>query len=671
MRLPVSIFLWTFTATVVPLVLLVWGVTSYSEQRLQKEISRELDENLSSLIAEMSNRMRYEREVVEGIGQAQEIQTMLNALMASAMGIRHPELTSMRINANRFLASLQRTVPGLGSIRILDAAGNTVIKVSLGRVASPSFESLSQVNYVEEELENEGLLERLQELPSDQISYLSLQPLAFGDTLNERESSTLYAVRPLRNVDDRTAGYVVVNTFGEQLDQILSFSPRPRDGKIMIIEHNPGHPTRDGLMLYNDLANLRFISPFESSVEPPQPYAQHIDAGAFWQAAVARSNGAHLDSDGESRYYYQEFHPYPNSLASWFVVVKLPADITTAPFRDIRLSLFGFGLLALMMSLLIAGLGARYFSRPIIRLSERLKRFADGDRDQPIPTDSRTTEVRELLASFRYLTAQLAEEARRRDRAERKALQQAKLASIGEMAAGIGHEINNPLNNILALTRLIERQLPAGDHDLRTDIADLRAEAHRASSIVRGVMNFARQLPPEHRSVVVADWLTEVIDRMEPEALEADVHLALLSATAQCEAEFDPGQMEQVIANLVRNAIHASPTGGHILIQAECLNETIRIEVRDEGSGLPPDLVDQLFDPFFTTKAVDRGTGLGLSISLGIVQYHGGRLSLKNRSDAGEPNARGVLARVVLPRHKARPRVLQSNLDASHPTTNP
>lgn len=668
MRLPVSIFLWTFTATVVPLVLLVWGVTTYSEQRLQKEISREVDENIDSLIGEMSNRMRYEREVVEGIGQAQEIQTMLNALMASAMGIRHPELTSMRINANRFLAGLQRTIPGLGSIRILDAAGNTVIKVTLGRVASPSFESLGQVNYVEEEFDNNRFLQRLQELPSDQISFMTL-PLAFGDTLQEREPSTLYAVRPLRNVDDRTAGYVVVNTFGEQLDQILSFSPRPRDGKMMVIEHNPGHPARDGLMLYNDQTGLSFISPFENGDEPPQRYVQTIDGGEFWKSAVAQSNGAYLDSVGKSRYYYQEYHPYPNSLASWFVAVKLPANITTAPFRDIRLSLFGFGLLALVMSLLIAGLGARYFSRPIINLSERLKRFADGDRDEPIPADSRTTEVQELQTSFRYLTAQLAEEARRRGRAERKALQQAKLASIGEMAAGIGHEINNPLNNILTLTRLIERQLPDDDKGVQEDMADLRAEALRASRIVRGVMNFARQLPPEHQTVRLADWLQEVVDRMEPEAMEADVHLALLSATAHCEAEFDPGQMEQVIANLIRNAIHASPTGGHILIQAECLEETIRVEIRDEGSGLPPDVVDQIFDPFFTTKAVDRGTGLGLSISLGIVQYHGGELSLENRRDAGEPDARGVLASIVLPRHKARPRVIHSNHDPGHSIT--
>ncbi|MFW5954915.1 MAG: ATP-binding protein [Guyparkeria sp.] len=670
MRLPVNIFLWTFTATLVPLVLLVWGVTSYSEQRFHEEINREIEENIDSLIGEMSNRMRYESEVVEGIGQSQEIQTMLNALMASATGIRHPELTSMRINTNRFLAGLQRTVPGLGSIRILDAAGNTIIKVTLGRVASPSFESLGQVNYVEEEFDNDDLLEQLQALPSDEISFMTL-PASFGDSLPGQEPSTLYAVRPLRNVDDRTAGYVVVNTFGEHLDQILSFSPRPRDGKVMIIEHNPGQPDRDSMILYDDTRGINFVSPFENGISKAGAKARTIDDGAFWNAAVAQSNGVYIDGDAEHRYYYQEYHPYPHSLVSWFVAIRLPADITSAPFRDIRLSLFGFGLLALVMSLVFAGLGARHFARPISRLALALKHFADGNRNQPIPVDSHTTEVRQLQTSFRYLTHQLAEEARRRDRAEKRALQQAKLASIGEMAAGIGHEINNPLNNILALTRLIERQLPPESPSLQEDIRDLRAEAHRASRIVRGVMNFARQLPPEHETVELADWLEEVIDRMQAEAMEADVHLALLSATARCQAEFDPAQMEQVVSNLVRNAIHASPTGGHILIQAECRDESITIEIRDEGPGLSPELVDQIFDPFFTTKDVDRGTGLGLSISLGIVQYHGGELSLENRRDAGEPEADGVLARIVLPRHKARPRVLKPDDKPSFPTTSP
>ncbi|MGC8697603.1 MAG: sensor histidine kinase, partial [Halothiobacillus sp.] len=281
-----------------------------------------------------------------------------------------------------------------------------------------------------------------------------------------------------------------------------------------------------------------------------------------------------------------------------------------------------------------------------------LKLFADGNREHSIPVDSRTTEVRQLQQSFYYLTEHLTFEAQKRQAAERQMLQQAKLASIGEMAAGIGHEINNPLNNILTLTRLIERQTLPEQTLLRTDIEDLRTEALRVGHIVRGVMNFARQLPPEHQPTDTGPWLCELIDRLQPEAIEADVHLNLNLSDPPCSASFDPNQIGQVVINLVRNAIHASPAEGTITIQTECQPEHFLVIVQDEGLGIEASARDKIFDPFFTTKPVDKGTGLGLSISLGIVQYHGGKLSVENRTDRT-----GVRAILQLPREKSTPRV--------------
>lgn len=651
MRLPVNIFLWTFGATLLPVLALVWGVTAYSEQRFQSEVTREVSDNIEALTGEINNRLRYEREVLKGIAHSQAIQTMLNALVASAQGIRHPDLTSDRIRANSFLAGLQRTVPGLGSIRILDAAGNTVVKTTLGRAAPPIFESLSQVNYVEEELENPGFLLQLRQLPYDEISFVML-PSSLWDVAPNQFPSMLYGVYPLRNLGDKRAGYVVLNTFGEYLDQILALSPKPRDSEIMVIEHDPGNKHRDGLTLYDDKTDRKFITPVESHPTTLPTYAQTIDHGQFWEAAVAQSNGVYLTADRKSRIYFQEYHPYPHSLVSWFITLRQPSTVTSAPFEDIHQSLWGFTLLALALSLLLAGLGARYFSRPISRLGNTLKQFADGDRDQTIPVNSNTTELRQLQQSFRYLTEHLNDEASKREAAERQMLQQAKLASIGEMAAGIGHEINNPLNNILTLTRLLDRQAQPDQAELRSDISDLRAEALRVGHIVRGVMNFARQLPPDHQLTVIDDWLSELIDRLQPEAIEAEVHIDLAFNHQGCAASFDPNQIGQVVINLLRNAIHASPPHSTISIATHCDPERLHINIRDQGTGIDTEALDKIFDPFFTTKSVDRGTGLGLSISLGIVQYHGGTLNVANRSDRS-----GVIAHITLPREKSAPRV--------------
>lgn len=630
---------------------LVWGVTAVSEHRFQAEVNREVGDNIQSLTGEINNRLRYEREVLRGIALSQPIQTMLNVLVASAQGIRHPDLTSDRIRANSFLAGLQRTVPGLGSIRILDAAGNTVVKTTLGRAAPPMFESLSQMNYVEAELENPSFLAKLKSLPMDEVSFVML-PSSLWDTAPSQLPSMLYAVYPLRASGSERAGYVVLNTYGEYLDQILSLSPRPRLSHIMVIEHDPGNAMRDGLVLYDDKTDRLFVTPMEAHPTTRPVYAQTIDDGRFWVTAVAQSNGVFVSRPSGQRWYFQEYHPYPNSLVSWFVVLGLPAEVTSAPFADIHRSLWGFALLALGLSLLLAGLGARYFSRPISRLGRSLKQFADGNRALTIPVDSRTTEVRQLQQSFRYLTAHINREETLRQRAERQMVQQAKLASVGEMAAGIGHEINNPLNNILTLTALIERQLGKDQAGLRSDIGDLRAEAERISRIVRGVMNFARQLPPDHELVDIAPWIAELIDRMQPEAMAADVFLDAAPIGSECQASFDPNQIGQVVINLMRNAIHASPAGRHIAITAECSPDTLTVVVEDEGSGIREEALDQIFDPFFTTKAVDKGTGLGLSISLGIVQYHGGALSVQNRAQGN-----GVRAVMHLPRAKSSPKI--------------
>lgn len=651
MRLPVNIFLWTFGATLLPVLALVWGVTALSEHRFQAEVNREISDNIQSLTGEINNRLRYEREVLRGIAHAQPIQTMLNVLTASAQGIRHPDLTSDRIRANSFLAGLQRTVPGLGSIRILDAAGNTVVKTTLGRAASPTFASLSQVNYVEEELENPVFLQQLKNIPMDEVSFLMLPP-SLWDAAPNQYPSMFYGVYPLRNFGNDRAGYVVLNTYGEYLDQILSLSPKPRGSHVLVIEHDPGNAQRDGLILYDNQSNRVFTTPMEANPGSQPSYAQSLDHGAFWQSAIAQSDGMYLSHSGKTRIYFQEYHPYPNSLVSWFISLRVPANVTSAPYDDIHRSLWGFTLLALGLSLLLAGLGARYFSRPIVRLGRSLTQYADGKRTRSIPVDSRTTEVRQLQQSFAYLTEHLNEEAEKRQAAERQMLQQAKLASIGEMAAGIGHEINNPLNNILTLTRLIERQTPPEHTELRADIHDLRLEAQRVGHIVRGVMNFARQLPPEHQPTEIAPWLGELIERLQPEAIEADVFLVLKASESHCSANFDPNQIGQVVINLVRNAIHASPAQGSITIATECHADEFLVTVQDEGSGIGTHIHDKIFDPFFTTKPVDQGTGLGLSISLGIVQYHGGKLSVENRSDRS-----GVRASLQLPREKSNPRV--------------
>ncbi|MFP4295772.1 MAG: ATP-binding protein [Halothiobacillaceae bacterium] len=647
MRLPVNIFLWTLTATLLPVLALVWGVTNYSQQRFQEEVDREAHDNVSAIVVELENRLRYEQEVLTGIARAPATQSMLQALNASAQGFRHPEMTALRIRLNAFLAELQRSIPGLGSLRVMDSGGNTVAKTTLGRVSPPIFDSLGTISYVEEELDDRTLVDLLDALPADEVSYLLLPPSRWELSVGQLPTM-YYAVLPLEDSAEKRVGHVVLNTFGEFLDRILMLTPKTRGGTMLIAEHGSLASEREGLVLYDDRGGQQFAAPLAPGA---RQYAQQIDDGRFWTHVQRNSNGIYQTDDGQYRIYYQLYHPYPNSLTGWVVALRLPAQTVSAPYTDIRNSLYVYTLVALLISLLLAGLGARYFSRPIVRLGEALKTYADGRRAFRLQSRSQTHELRELERAFDYMAQRLDDEERRRQSAERRALQQAKLASVGEMAAGIGHEINNPLNNVLSLTRLIDRQLPEDGDALRQDVQALREEALRVSQIVRGVMNFARQLPPAHETVRLGDWLTAILERLQPEAMEADVWLEAEPYDPDCTIEADPGQIEQVLTNLIRNALQATAPEGRVVVRARCSESTLDCVVIDEGGGIAEENLKRIYDPFFTTKDVNGGTGLGLSISLGIVHYHGGTLEVMNRSDG-----KGTVARLALPRRRSPPR---------------
>jgi two-component system NtrC family sensor kinase len=213
-------------------------------------------------------------------------------------------------------------------------------------------------------------------------------------------------------------------------------------------------------------------------------------------------------------------------------------------------------------------------------------------------------------------------------------MQSAKLVSIGQMAAGIGHEINNPLGNILSLTKLIEREIPEDETRLRKDVQKVRDEADRVSRIVKGILNFARQVPPEKIRFEVKPWLQETIDLVQKDIASNDVSINL-NANDGILLDGDRDLLQQAMINLINNAIYASPENSEITVSAMVGDSVLQLIVEDRGSGIAAKQMDNIFDPFFTTKPIGHGSGLGLSICLGIVERHNGTLELVNRKDGG------------------------------------
>jgi len=493
------------------------------------------------------------------------------------------------------------------------------------------FDGIESFPYAEVERDDEELTALLNNLPDNEVSYLNLERRASPDSLLE-------SVMPLHNGQGQRVGYLSVQLLGAPLDNILELSTRLYNGTLKIVEINTDQLIRNRMVLYHDKMNLKFLRPrpFESR------YVNEKDP--VIKAYLANPHGSFDISVNGGHVWYQEYLPYPNELVSWVVSLQIKSGTLYAPFIKIRWGVIAVTILILLLIVLVARLGADRVSQPVTFLARRLKAFADGERGSRLPQKG-PEELKELTASFNYLAETLERAEQDRDQARNLLIQQAKLASTGQLAAGIGHELNNPLNNILSITKLMERDLSYDKSVLSEDLGRLRSEAMRATDIVRGILNFSHQTPLQYSYFAVEAWLLETLELVKRVAMKQQIQLDL-KLDHDLEFEGDRSQLQQALINLLLNAIQASPEGSTVTLGVACDENELTISVRDQGTGIPEESRSKVFDPFFTTKTVGEGTGLGLSIALGIIEQHGGSLVLNNNEEGG------TLAAICLPLHR-------------------
>jgi signal transduction histidine kinase/DNA-binding response OmpR family regulator len=223
-------------------------------------------------------------------------------------------------------------------------------------------------------------------------------------------------------------------------------------------------------------------------------------------------------------------------------------------------------------------------------------------------------------------------------------VQSTKLAAIGELAANIAHEINNPLTTVLGFASFIAERLPSED-PMREELGLIQEEASRARDIVRDLLQFSRQRDFMPEPTDVNTVLEQVVGMVRRQGAFSTITVKEAYDPDLSMVEMDVPRIKQVFLNIINNAIFAMQDGGTLTIRTTKAGDKVRIAFEDTGSGIPADIVGRIFDPFFTTKPEVSGTGLGLSVSLGIVQSHGGTIDVV--SEVG----RGSTFTVTLPQH--------------------
>jgi signal transduction histidine kinase len=228
----------------------------------------------------------------------------------------------------------------------------------------------------------------------------------------------------------------------------------------------------------------------------------------------------------------------------------------------------------------------------------------------------------------------------------KQALKQSeKLAHMGQLSAGIAHELNNPLGVVMMYSNILFEECEAGD-PVKDDLKLIVEQAGRCKKIVSGLLNFARKNQVNHQLVSINELIRH---SMESLIVPAIVSIKIVDNMTNHEAMLDAEQMTQVITNLIKNAIDAMPVGGTVTIRLEDTLSDVIIIVSDTGTGIKESDRAKIFEPFFTTKGIGVGTGLGLATAYGIVKMHKGQITAESNTDPSKGST-GASFKIVIPR---------------------
>jgi two-component system NtrC family sensor kinase len=340
------------------------------------------------------------------------------------------------------------------------------------------------------------------------------------------------------------------------------------------------------------------------------------------------------------------------------IVGILYVGMLETPYVDLRnkvvYSFFGIGVLGVAIVVLLYFFITSKITQPLREMAAATAKIAEGDLSFEVAGKSED-EIGRLAKSFNHMLVRLKqarkeledygrvleqkveERTQELTKMQDHLIQSEKMASMGQLAASIAHEVNNPLSGVLIYNQLIAKKITRGDFN-REAILDylskMEHELSRSTKLIRSLLDFGVQTEPKIKEVNVNDVLNR--------ALELAIHAGYKENT-RVEKNLrplptfmaDPDQLEQVFVNLIMNALQAMPTGGKLTLRTFMENREMKIAVQDTGCGIPPENLSKIFTPFFSTKKEVKGVGLGLSVSYGIIQGLKGRIEVESKVGEG------------------------------------
>ncbi|MCJ7593777.1 MAG: cache domain-containing protein [Desulfobacterales bacterium] len=310
-------------------------------------------------------------------------------------------------------------------------------------------------------------------------------------------------------------------------------------------------------------------------------------------------------------------------------------------YTDLRWKTLAVFVLIMLTGTALAALLGAYAGRkilnPVTQLIKASQQVTGGSLSPDIGPTSHG-EIAVLQNAFREMVAAMG---RRTEESQNRLIVSEKQASVGRLAAGVAHEINNPLTGVMTYAHMLLRRKDLAD-DIRSDLQTIAEATERVRKIVRGLLDFSRETKLEPTRTDVNSLILLTISLIKNQALLKGVRIKFDPVPGLPMLTLDRSQMQSVLMNMIINGLDATETGGAIALTTRkgvfhpgMGQSGIEIRISDTGCGIPKEHMSELFEPFFTTKEVGHGTGLGLSVSLGIVQRHGGTIGVESEVGRG------------------------------------